>query len=378
MTSRNNQDETEKSPTARPVAHATTTGMTGGGFYNDNSAPQWKATEHVLPWLDQAISELPLLGDGPVMLADFGCSEGKNSIAVMSRVLDRLLPLTSRPVQTVHSDLPTNDFSQLFLSLRPNGQSVFDSERVFSAATGGSMYDQLLPDRSLHLATTFNAIGFLSGRPISTLPGYIFPNGPSSVRSNGYVSEEDQRIFSNLAKHDVARFLKARAQELVPGGKLLVQVFGSIGEVRTCDGIYDLLNDAVLEFVGTGEVTRETYDAYYQPVYMRQLDDLTAAVTEDDFGVSKLFSLDRCEAYEVSAPFNRQYEADGDLSRYAKDYVNFFRAFTEAVLRNALPERPDRDDLVNRIYNCAEDLLKRSPERYPFRYAAVAMLLTRR
>jgi gibberellin A4 carboxyl methyltransferase len=361
-----------------PVAHATTTGMTGGGFYDANSAPQWKAIEAVLPWLDEAVANLPLSGVGPVTLADFGCSEGRNSIAVMSRALETLLPLTDRPVQTIHSDLPTNDFSKLFLNLRPEGCPVYQSDRVYSSAVGGSMFDQLLPPASVHLATTFNAIGFLSSRPVKYLPGYILPNGPCTLNDNGYVSEDDRQTFSELAKGDVACFLRARAKELVPGGKLLVQVFGSTDTARTCDGIYDLLNDAVLGFVESGDITRDTYEAYYQPVYMRQLDELTAAISDDAYGASGLFSLDHSKAYEVAVPFNQQYRNDGDTKQYAEDYVNFFRAFTEAVLHNALPEQPDRVDLVNRIYARAKVLLEKTPERYPFRYAAVAMLLTRK
>jgi gibberellin A4 carboxyl methyltransferase len=368
----------DKTPIAEPVAHATTTGMTGGGFYDANSAPQWKAIEAVLPWLDEAVANLPLSGMGSVTLADFGCSEGRNSIAVMSRALETLLPLTSRPIQTIHSDLPTNDFSKLFLNLLPEGRPVYQSDRVYSSAVGGSMFDQLLPPASVHLATTFNAIGFLSGRPVDKLPGYILPNGPSTLNDNGYVSEDDKQTFSELAKGDVARFLRARAKEMVPGGKLLVQVFGSTDTARTCDGIYDLLNDAVLGFVESGDITRDTYEAYYQPVYMRHLDELTAAVTDDAYGASGLFSVDHSKACEVAVPFNQQYRNDGDISLYAGNYVNFFRAFTEAVLQNALPGQPDRANLVSRIYTHAEELLARSPERYPFRYAAVAMLLTRK
>lgn len=377
MTSEFKPETDSQDLTEKPVSHATTTGMTGGGFYNANSAPQWLATERVLSWLDEAVAGIPLSGDGPIAMADFGCSEGKNSVAVLARVVEHVLPRTDKPVQTIHSDLPTNDFSALFKILRPKGRSVFGSERVFSAVVGGSMYDQLLPDNSLHLAMTFNAIGFLSRRPVSTLPGYIFPNGPSSTRGNGFVSDEDRNLFAEQAKADVASFLTSRARELVAGGKLLVQVFGSVGDTRTCDGIYDLLNDAVLEFVESGEISREVYGAYYQPVYMRHLEELTAVVAEVSDGASPLFSIDRSQAYEIEVPFNRQYQTDGDRARYAKDYVNFFRAFTEAVLRNALPDTPDRADLVNRVYERAGDLLVRSPDKYPFRYAAIAMLLTR-
>ena len=357
--------------------HSTTSGMVGGGFYDANSATQWNAIDAVLPFLDEAVRDLPVSGSGPVCLADFGCSEGRNSIAVMQRALQTLLPRTERPVQTIHSDLPSNDFSKLFLNLRPDGHPAFKSGRVYSAAVGGSMYDQLLPDGSLHLATTFNAIGFLSRRPVETLPGYIFPNGPSPERGNGFVSDDDSRAFAQQAKQDVGKFLQMRARELVPGGKLLVQVFGANEAASTCNGLYDLLNDAVLHHVELGDISRKSYDRYYQPVYMRMLDELTAPVTEASYGASGLFNIEQTRSYEIAVPFNERFRSDGDLDRYTTDYVNFFRAFTQSVLINALPETPDRSTLVDRIYDKAIDLLKAHPERYPFRYIAIAMLLTR-
>lgn len=360
-----------------PVAHATTTGMTGHGFYNANSAPQWQAIERVLPLLDAAIGAMPLSAEGTIRLADFGCSEGQNSIAVLSRAVREIRKRTDRPIQTIHSDLPTSDFSRLFLQLRPCSQPVFTADDVYSSAVGGSMFDQLLPPQSLHLATTFNAIGFLSRRPLDRLPGYILPNGPSKERNNGSVSDDEREVFSSLAKTDVAAFLRARAQEIIPGGKLLVEVFGATDTTRTSDGIYDLLNDAVLGFVESADISPDTYERYYQPVYMRTLDELTAPLSDPAHGIEDFFNLDQALSYEVPVPFNDRYRADGDLERYAKDYVNFLRAFTEAVLAGALGQTEDSAELVQKIYDRAESLLKANPERYPFRYAAVAMLLTR-
>ena len=160
-------DAVERGVGAMPV----TTGMVGQGFYNRNSAPQMAAIEHVLPWLDEAVAVLPLGGAAPIGLADFGCSEGRNSIALMQRLVPALRRRTPRDIMTVHSDLPTNDFSALFRDLRPEGRSVFAAADVSSCAVAGSMFDRLLPRGSVHLAMTFNAIGFLSRKPVDRLPG---------------------------------------------------------------------------------------------------------------------------------------------------------------------------------------------------------------
>ena len=84
-----------------------------------------------------------------------------------------------------------------------------------------------------------------------------------------------RNLFKNQAAHDVAEFLKMRAAELIPGGKVIVEVFGCTDDARTCDGIYDALNDAVLHFVENGEISQQTYNGYYQPVYFRTLEELT-------------------------------------------------------------------------------------------------------
>jgi gibberellin A4 carboxyl methyltransferase len=164
-----------------------TTGMVGGGFYNRHSAPQMSAIDHVMPWLEDAIGGVPIDDVAPTLsLADFGCSEGRNSIAVMRRLILLLRRRTGRHIQTIHCDLPTNDFSSLFVGLRPDGRSVF-GDGVSSCAVGGSMYDSVVPPNCLLIATSFNAIGFLGRRPIDRLPGYILPNGPSRITSLGDV-----------------------------------------------------------------------------------------------------------------------------------------------------------------------------------------------
>lgn len=360
----------------KPVEHSTTTGMTGHGFYDANSEPQWNAIEAVLPWVEQAAQTLPS-DTGPLHIADFGCSEGHNSIAVMQRAITALRRQNDAPVVTIHSDLPTNDFSKLFLNLQPGGKSVFDDPSVYSSVVAGSMYDQLLPPQSIDFAMTFNAIGFLSRKPIDQLPGYILPNGPSAIGKTGQVSEVDRAQFARQAQNDVATFLKARAAELRPGGKLLVQVFGCTDDARTCDGIYDVLNDAVLDHVQTGDIPRAIYDAYYQPVYFRHLAELTAPLMAPEFGLAETFTMVQAKSYEVNVPFNDAFAKTGDIQTYAQSYTNFFHAFTEAVLRHALPDTGNREELITSIYARAQERVAETPEKYPFRYAAIAMLLTR-
>lgn len=134
-----------------------------------------------------------------------------------------------------------------------------------------------------------------------------------------------------------------------------------------------MLNDAVLEVLKVGGISREAYEAYYQPVYFRTLEEITAIAEADDMP----FRIERAESYEAPVPFNEAFERTGDRAAYARDYTNFFRAFTEAVLRLSFGAMAELDDLVEDIYRRAERLVRETPERYPFRYVAVAVLMTR-
>ncbi|MFA3915737.1 hypothetical protein [Ruegeria hyattellae] len=355
-----------------------TKGMVGHGFYDSNSAPQWEATAHVLPWLEEIAAALDLPGSGAITLADFGCSEGRNSVAVMQRLVAALRARSDRPIHTIHCDLPTNDFSGLLHRLNPDGGRAFEADHVYSSAVGGTMFRQLLPPGSVQIAMTFNAIGFLSRRPLDHLPGYIFPNGPSDLNPVGHVSAAEQAAFAQQADADLRSFANARAAELAPGGKLLIEVFGAGECLRTCDGIYDVLNDAVLDALNAGMLTQEAYARYYQPVYMRTLEEVLFPFGQAGSELAGLFALDRSELYEIPVSFVEAFNQNGDVAAYAKAYTDFFRAFTETSLRLNLADNADLEALVRYVYTRAEQRVRETPDRYPFNYIAMGVMLTRR
>lgn len=355
-----------------------TSGMVGHGFYDRHSAPQWAAIGCALPWLETLLESMDLPATPDIIaLADFGCSEGKNSIAVMQRLLPILRQRTPRPLATIHSDLATNDFSELFRNLQADGRSVFALEDVYSSAVSGSMYGQLIPDASICVAMSFNAIGYLSRRPLDRLAGFILPNGPSATRKIGMVSDDERAVFARQAADDMTDFLTARAAELVPGGKLLVEVFGASGSLCTGDGIFDALNDAIVEIRNSGRITQDEYASYYQPIYYRTLDELIKPVAGPDSPLSSLYQLERAETYEAATPFVEEYRATGDAPAFARAYTNFFRAFTEPVFRIAFSSRADIDALTSEVFSGAERLIRENPGAYMFRYICVAALMTR-
>ena len=71
------------------------------------------------------------------------------------------------------------------------------------------------------------------------------------------------------------------------------------------------------------------------------------------------------------------FRRSGDVAAFARRYTDFFRAFTEPVLRAAFAA-PRGGDAIDDIYARAERLIRDDPERCDFRYVSVAAVLTRR
>ena len=65
--------------------------MKPGGFYDDHSSPERSSIEMLLPWVDHAAQSVSLPGDGTsIGIADYGCSEVRNSILVIGPAADVL------------------------------------------------------------------------------------------------------------------------------------------------------------------------------------------------------------------------------------------------------------------------------------------------
>jgi len=228
------------------------------------------------------------------------------------------------------------------------------------------------------VASTYNAIGFLNRRPAVPLPDYILPMGPGRPRPGVDIALEARQTYAAQAREDLARFYSARATELVPGGKLLVASFGVGERYRACDGLYDVLNDALLDLVASGRLRRESYERLVFPIYFRTAEELVEPVAGANPGLAELFRLDRVDSMEVTVPFNQRLEMTGDVPAYAREFTEFLRAFTEPIIRMAFVEEPDLDSLIVDVYSGVEARLAGDPSGYALHYIQVAALLTRR
>ena len=202
------------------VAISTHGVMEGGGSYNQHAEVPAGGGNLALPCLEDAARSLAVRpGNDPLVIADYGSSQGKNSLAPMRAAIRCLRTRvgSERPIIVVHVDQHANDFNTLFdvLHADPERYSMEDPS-VFPSAIGRSFYEDVFPRGQVDLGWCSYAAVWLSRVP-ALIPGHFV-----SLASTGEV----RAAFDRQASDDWRLFLSLRARELRPGGRLVVVLPG--------------------------------------------------------------------------------------------------------------------------------------------------------
>ena len=317
--------------------------MEGKGAYNRHAAHTAAAAALVAPLLEQAAWRIDL-DDGvrPIVIADYGSSEGKNSLAPMRVAIAALRARVGREraICVCHTDRPTNDFSSLFVTLANDPESYLrDDPHVHALAAGRSFYDRMLPGEYVDLGWSSYAAQWLSRIP-QPIPGHIFPDCcTGAVRAD----------FVRQSAEDWETFLAHRAGELRPGGRLVIAQPASRGEEGPSSagisGIMDELNAVLADLVSAGVITAAEYAAMTIPVLPRGRGDLLAP-----FAAGAPFSglvVEHCDIVPTADAAWNDYERNGDAGALARKRAKFVRAvFIPTLMQQLDPARSDGESLA--------------------------------
>jgi hypothetical protein len=352
--------------------------MKGEGFYDQHSGPQLSSILAVKHWIEEAIASLEMPAPPhEVTVLDLGSSEGRNAVRLMSAIVAALRQRSTQPIETFYCDLPSNNFNQLFTNIQEALNGGRFASDTYPAAVAGSFYNEVLPSGTVHFATSFNSVMWLDHLPDLRLSNRVVYRRPQPPGAGLPVSAEVRAAFQTQGTRDLNRFLENRAHELAPGGKLLLAAPGDTESACISDGLYDVLNDAMLDLVADNRVSPEEYERFTVPVYFRTLAELRAPL-EPGGPLHGAFDVDRAETMEVPIPFVDTFRSDGNLTNYAASYTSFVRAFSEPIVRAAF-QRPGAElNVIESLYDRIRARLVTEPDRYEWRYYQVAVLLTRR
>jgi hypothetical protein len=304
--------------------------MEGQGRYNRSSQVQAAALSPAVPMLERAARAAPLpVGRLPIVVADYGSSQGHNSLAPMSVAIDVLRERAGReqPIWVVHVDLPGNDFTALFETLRSDPQTYLKRDAaVFASAVGRSFYEQVLPTGTVTLGWSAWAVQWLS-----QAPGVI----PDQVQVALSSDAEAKNAFHRQAAEDWRRFLVARGRELCEGGNLVVLTMavdehGEFGYRPLLQAMYASL----VKMVESGFLSEEELRRMAIPTVGRSREEFLAP-----FGAEGSFAGLRMEETEVFLGEDHiwaDYQRDGDPRSFGVRWAAFSRASVFPTLAEAL------------------------------------------
>jgi SAM dependent carboxyl methyltransferase len=303
--------------------------MEGNGAYNLHAKLPADGAALAVPFLERAVEKMAIEdGRDPIVIADYGSSQGKNSLGPMGVVIRGLRKRVGpdRAVSVFHVDQPSNDFNSLFrvLDSDPDRYTIQD-HNVFPHAIGRSFYEQVLVPNSVSLAWSSYAAVWLSRTPC-LIPGHFFPSQAKGAA---------RAAFEQQAQQDWETFLSQRAREMRAGARLIVVLPAFPDATRP--GMAQLLdcgNDALAQMVDEGAIASEERNRMVVPSYPRRMEELLAP-----FAKGRQFqklAVEESQIFPVPSIGWSEYQATGDKESLGKKQALFFRTIFMPSLAAAL------------------------------------------
>ncbi|PRQ23796.1 putative salicylate carboxymethyltransferase [Rosa chinensis] len=274
------------------------------------------------------------------------------TIAIIQNTF-RKLNLPPPSLQAFLNDLPRNDFNTVFRSL-PGFYNKLDEEHenksgpCFIAAMPGSFYGRLFPDNSLHFVHSSCALMWISEVP----KGLVTKGGEGLNKGNIYIAKTSSPAVFNeyfeQFKRDFRVFLWSRAQELVPGGSMVLTTMGSINSKDPLC-IWEFVGLKLHDMVLDGLIEEEKLDTFNMPYYIPTTDEVKEVVEAEGS-----FTLQNLEVFRNDwDSYIKQANCGFDKNARAAILSTDIRAVGEPILASQFGEEA-MDDLFRRF---EEDVL---------------------
>lgn len=347
--------------------------MKGAGYYSKATAGAKIVMDNAADMVLDSLARVPLPADGTAFrVADMGAADGGTSVDLWRRALRSLRERASGvPIEMVYTDLPRNDFSQVFQmvhGLTDVNSYLPEIEGVYVFASGTSFHQAIFPPHTLHLGFSATASHYISRIPCD-ITDHVHMVGASGAERQAFV-EQGARDWANM--------LALRARELVPGGRLCLFNFGIDEEGRYLGhtggvSMFDTFNRHWAALRDEGVITADEYRRTNFPQHYRTVEEFTAPLTETSSTVHRAgLRLVHVETRVVRCPFERDFsENHHDPERFAREYLPTLRSWSEATFVNGLdPARTagEKAEIVDEFYGRYQRQVADSPAGHAMDY----------
>jgi hypothetical protein len=301
------------------------------GSYTAASRLQAAGLRRAITLFEKAAEVVPLpRSPRPVVIADYGAASGHNSLLPISAAI-AVLRKRTRPEHSVlvtHTDVPENDFTELFRTLSDDPDTYLKKDdKSFASAVGRSFYSQILPSNSVNLAWSAWSIQWLARTPMPV---------PDHVLVAHTRAEEVSAAYARQAAYDWHEFVAFRGRELSPGGRLVVMTIavaedGDFGYRPLLDAISETLTDLVAREV----LTEDELQGMTIPIIGRRARDFLSPFAPS--GTFEKLTVEHLEVFDAEDRFWAQYLSDGKADGLGAKWAAFLRTSVFPTLAAALP-----------------------------------------
>ena len=346
--------------TARDIA------MKGGGYYSRATIGAKHVIDGATPLILNSLDDMNLPDDGSVFtMSDMGCADADTSMTMVGMVLKEVRRrVPSRPIQMVYTDLPRNDFSQLFrnvLGLAGTASYFDEIDGLHVFASGTSFHRPIVPPATLHLGFSATASHYLSKKP-ARIENHVHMVGASGAERAAY-NEQGRRDWEAMLLHR-ARELALFNFGIDEEGRYL----GNTGGIS----MFDIFNELWAELRDEGSIDSDEYLDTNFPQHYRTVEEFTRPFRDPDNPVHRAsLRLDHAETRVVRCPFEAHFEKHGDAARFAREYIPTLRSWSETTFASGLsPDRPPEEctAILDRFYDRYEARVREAPHGHAMDY----------
>ncbi|XP_028515288.1 caffeine synthase 1 [Exaiptasia diaphana] len=240
-----------------------------------------------------------------------------------------------------------------------------DFQNVFVMACGTNFYSQCVPSNTVHLVFSASSAHWLRKKPCDIT---------GALHQSMMTDQKEKEMFAKQAEKDWELFLLNRAEELVPGGSMILiqslcdeegQLFGhtKCTKVSAMKQICSLWE----EFVQEGRITQEEFNHTNFTAYFRTVEEFKKPFNDPDSPVKrKGLEFVSIEKHVIPCAHKERWMREkGDPKEHAKRYVASIRTSSNATLISGLSDSrssEEKSKIVDDLYRIFESLVAKNPE----------------
>jgi hypothetical protein len=280
----------------------------------------------------------------PLVLVDYGCSEGKNSIILFKKVVEELRKVSPKEVIVFHTDLPGNDWNEFNRLMNDKDFGYLFDGNFHAFTIGRSFFQQILPSNSVHVGYSAYAFHYLSNKPVREPGDFSFPH----------------KNFLIQAKNDMREILKLRHLELVKGGTLTVVVAGAGDSVNMNMGKLFIL--PFMSLVEQGILSQSDLMKLEWNLHAMKKQDMEEILSE----FSSNFKLLSISESKNICPHYLSYLSTQDLESYIDSLSKYFLTLMELQLLSILPESTNAESALSTLESSLKFHIRSDPNAEMF------------